>query len=94
MAFNAYGFRTLALGGTIGNGPGGACRLHHYATNDTAAVVEAAGYFDALAASIGKGDLIIASLDVDGTPASRTYIVAANSGTAVTIAASQATAIA
>ncbi len=56
------------------------------ATNDTAALVEAANYFDALAAIMPVGSQIFASLDLDGTPVMKHYMVTANTGSAVTVA--------
>ncbi|MDH3742177.1 MAG: hypothetical protein OER56_11335 [Hyphomicrobiales bacterium] len=45
----------------------------HLVTNDLATAVEAANFFDALAESMEIGDVIHASLDVDGTPKFKTY---------------------
>ncbi|MER8380709.1 hypothetical protein [Mesorhizobium sp. M1399] len=62
------------------------------ATDDDAATVETAGYFNALAALMKIGEKIIARLDLDGTPAFREYIVSANTGTVVTITRENVTA--
>lgn len=62
------------------------------ATDDDAATVETAGYFNALAALMKVGEKIVARLDLDGTPAFREYIVSANSGTVVTITRENVTA--
>lgn len=78
MAYSAKGLTKFTKGGAIGTGEGSVKSIHAYATNDTAATVEAASYFDAAATAgfLTKGDLIMASLDVDGTPAHKTYTVA------------------
>lgn len=52
---------------------------------DNAAVI-AAGYFDTLAPVMQVGELIFASIDLDGTPAGKVYMVTANTGSAVTVA--------
>jgi|GEM_PF-6497733 len=52
--------------------------LHHYVTADTAAVVEAANYFDA-ATFLQRGDVIIATMNngVGTTPVVKMYVVTA-----------------
>jgi hypothetical protein len=47
--------------------------LYFYATNDAAAVVAAAGYFNDARTRLSPGDVIICSLDVDGTRDTRNY---------------------
>lgn len=59
--------------------------MWHYTTVD--ASVLTAGYFDGAADMLRVNDLIIANLDTDGTPDTKFYIVTANTGSAVTIAA-------
>ncbi|MGH1455822.1 MAG: hypothetical protein ACRBDI_03485 [Alphaproteobacteria bacterium] len=59
--------------------------LWHYTTPDDA--VTGAGYFNASADMVQVGDLIIANIDTDGTPATIFYIVMANDGASVTITA-------
>lgn len=61
--------------------------LWHYATNDAAAAVEAAGFFNSMANDLPVGSIIFASLDLDGTPTAKQYVVTANTGTVVTVAA-------
>lgn len=81
MAFDAEGLQCFAFGGCLGsNTKSGETvtgwaqkRLWHYATNDADTVVEANGYFDG--AGPGPGDLIFASIDCDGTPEMKGYIV-------------------
>lgn len=88
MAFNLDGFKRLASVGAIGTGTGSVKALCTYHTNDDAAAVEAAGYFNSLAPNdLRAGDIIMAGLDIDGTPALKNYIVTAVTATAVTIAA-------
>jgi len=59
--------------------------MWHYTTID--ADVTGEGYFDGAADMLRVNDLIIANLDTDGTPDTTFYIVTANTGSAVTIAA-------
>ena len=59
--------------------------LWHYATTDSS--VTGGGYFNAAAGMVRVNDLIITNLDTDGTPSTVFYVVTANSGTAVTVAA-------
>lgn len=60
--------------------------LWHYVTTDDD--VTTSGYFDNAAGMLRVNDLIIANVDTDGTPpATVFYVVTANSGSAVTIAA-------
>ena len=49
----------------------------HYATNDLASAVEAAGFFNDMRNSASVGDIIIASLDLDGTPVLKNYMFTA-----------------
>lgn len=58
----------------------------HYATNDTAAEVQAANYFNASVDTLKVGDVIEALVDADGTPAFVRLRVATNDGTNVTTA--------
>lgn len=80
----------------FGTGPTNQIMDFRYVTNDDAATVEATGFFNAMAAVAGfkVGSMIYTSLDVDGTPAGRIYMVTVNDGTAVTVAPIAATAIA
>lgn len=55
--------------------------LYFYATNDDAATVATAGYFNEARARLKPGDVIICSLDVDGTRGTRTYVMNAVPGT-------------
>ncbi|MBZ9856756.1 hypothetical protein LB566_23470 [Mesorhizobium sp. CA13] len=89
MAFNAKGFKTLTHIGTpdVNGAAGTNVCLHAYVTNDDTAAVITVGYFNSLAARLKKGDIIMMSLDNDGAPMLRNYLVTANDGTVVTIAA-------
>ena len=61
--------------------------LWHYTTMDDA--VTTTGYFDKAADMLRVNDLIIANVDTDGTvaPATVFYVVTANTGASVTVAA-------
>ena len=56
-----------------------------YLTNDDTSAIETAGYFNSHYQYLKKGDIIFASIDLDGTPLLRNYIVAASSSSGVTI---------
>jgi hypothetical protein len=57
-----------------------------YVTTDAPAVVEAAGYFNALYERLPKTTVIKSVMTAAGTPVVKQYIVTASSSTAVTIA--------
>ncbi|MCF8496739.1 MAG: hypothetical protein K9G62_08775 [Alphaproteobacteria bacterium] len=57
--------------------------LWHYTTTESA--VTGAGYFNNAAAMLRVGDLLIANVDTDGTPATKFYVVTGNTGSVVTI---------
>lgn len=83
-AFVLSGLRRAAHGGVLATGsPAG---LWHYMTNDDGATVIAANYFNGAAAYLGKGDVIIGSLDIDGTPTLKNFIVTSNDGSTVAVA--------
>ena len=77
MAFTASDLSVLAYANNF--------TLWHYATID--AGVTTAGYYNKAADMLRVNDLIIANVDTDGTPATIFYIVTANDGSSVTIAA-------
>jgi hypothetical protein len=92
MAYAASGLKMIAAGGAVGTAPGNVKNKYFYASNDTAATVEGAGYFNSAAGLLNVGDQIDCSLDVDGTPVRKDYIVSANTGSAVTITLQSSTA--
>ncbi len=53
--------------------------LWHYATIDTAADVDTAGYFNNASDMVRVGDMIMANVATGGTPASGIFLVNANS---------------
>lgn len=68
-------------------GSGTVVNTYRYATNDTATVVETDGHFDGILENgLNVGDFIFASMDLDGTPAGKTYMVTVG-GADVTVAA-------
>lgn len=77
MAYTANDLSVLAYANNF--------TLWHYVTTDDA--VTGAGYFDKAADMIQVGDLVIANVDTDGTPATAFYVVTGNTGAGVTIAA-------
>lgn len=78
MAFSAVGLQAFNHGGAIGTGEDSVKTLWHYVTNDADTVVEANAYFDTTA--MKAGDLVLASLDLDGTPEVKVYVVSAGTG--------------
>jgi hypothetical protein len=89
MAFNDKGFRTFDFIGTPDlSGAAGTNRaMHAYITNDDTAAVTTANYFNTIASRLKKGDIILMSLDNDGAPMLRNYIVSNIAAGVVTIAA-------
>ena len=77
MAFKAADLSVLAYANNF--------TLWHYVTADNSVI--AAGYFNKAAEMLRVGDLIIANVDTDGTPASNFYVVRAVAGGNVTVAA-------
>lgn len=60
--------------------------LWHYATGDAASAVDTAGYFNAASDMLRVGDMILANLDTDGTPAAGILLVASNAAGVVDVA--------
>lgn len=89
MSFNRKGFITVTYIGTpdADGAAGSNVCLHAYVTNDDKAGVETSGYFNSLASRLKKGDIIMISLDNDGTAALRNYVVSSVSAGVVAIAA-------
>ena len=77
MAFTASDLSVLAYANNF--------TLWHYTTVDAA--VNTANYFDKAADMLRVNDQMIVNIDTDGSPATDFYIVTANTGTAVTVAA-------
>ena len=100
MAFNANTERALArqqtptpVGLASGAQKNALISLFSYGTDDAAATVEAAGYFNAARARLTVGSIIIASMANAGTPVVKTYVVTAVPATGnVTIALATTTA--
>lgn len=61
--------------------------LWHFTTVDTAIDVTTPGYFNKASNMLRANDLIITTVDRDGTPNTVFYIVTANDGSAVTVSA-------
>ena len=80
MAFSNDGLRRLTHGGVTAAGSGNVVSIWHYATNDADTVVEADGYFDSVSEQMSTGDIIMASLDLDGTPELKSYIATVTTG--------------
>lgn len=86
MAFNLTGLGVVSTTGAIGNGPKTVRKVYHYVTNDDASTVQATGYFNSIWDQFSIGDVMLASLDLDGTPVFKAYMITAASASGVTIA--------
>jgi len=87
MAHDPKALKLIAPGAALGSGAGSVKNIYHYATNAADTVVEADDYFDgAVGNGLSVGDLILASLDLDGTPEVKVYVVSVG-GADVTITA-------
>lgn len=86
MAISKDSAHLVAQGGTTGAGGSKTCRLWMLAVTENAAAVETAGALNVFAGHMQKGDIILASMVRDGTPAGKAYIVTASSASAITIA--------
>lgn len=93
MAFNIDGFKTIQTGGALGSGESSVKQIHHYVTNDLLSEVDDSGYFNSITHLLRKGDQIVVSGDIDGTPAINTYLVnsATGAGTVTTVGFSTVT---
>jgi hypothetical protein len=85
MTFHTKGFRSLpgAMGVPSQTASEGNTRqVHTFLTNDDAATVEAANYFDALLTPqiVKTGDLLLVSHDNDGTPRCGMYVITVAGG--------------
>ncbi len=77
MSYNSTNLSVLAYANNF--------TLWHYTTADTA--VTGAGYFNGAASMLRVNDLVITNIDTADTPETIFYIVTANNGTTVTVAA-------
>lgn len=91
MAYAAAGLRRQEHRGAVGNGDGSVTSEWAYDTNDTAAVVEAANYFNSAAALFSKGDTIEAVMARGGTPVLKKYVVTSATGATTVVIALQTT---
>ena len=84
--------RSIANTSPLGNPPGNVGMLWAYRTNDTADVVEADGYFDSVANDpLREGDLILASVDEDGTNQVKFYTASVGGGDVTIVGAANST---
>lgn len=79
MAFTRDTFQKAA--GAGGNAP----NIHTYRSNDTAAVIDASGYFNGIADILKIGDLIYAHCDDDGTDTYGFCVVLSNASGVVDV---------
>ena len=78
MAFNARNLSVIAYANGF--------TLWHYTTIDVAGDVDTTGYFDPAAEMLRTGDMILANVDTDATPAAGIFLVNTNSGGSVDVA--------
>lgn len=94
MAFSLRGLMTIATGPGLTDGAVSS-RLHFYQTTDAYATVSASGYFNSATSYLSKGDRIIVTGVMGGTPEGYDLIVTSATGAAtVTTVAIKATALA
>jgi hypothetical protein len=60
--------------------------LWHYTTTDAAADVDTEGYFNSASDMLRVGDMIMANVDTDGSPAAGIFLVNANASGTVDVA--------
>ncbi|MBK8906708.1 MAG: hypothetical protein IPM60_02010 [Rhodospirillales bacterium] len=60
--------------------------LWHFTTTDPATIVDASGYFNAAADMVRVGDMILANVDTDGSPAAGVFLVKSNNAGVVDVA--------
>lgn len=81
MAFSPRSLVRQSVSAPVGSTAGAAQQQQVsyfiYATDDPAATVETAGYFNNARAILSKGDIISASMVNSGTPVRKGYIVTA-----------------
>lgn len=79
MAFTRDTFQKAAGAGS--NAP----NIHTYRSNDTAATIDASGYFNNIADLLKVGDLIYAHCDADSSDTYGFCVVLSNTGTVVDV---------
>lgn len=79
------------VGSTTGTAKSNLISDWRYGTDDAAATVETAGYFNAERAALKAGDTIRASMALGGTPVFKIYVVTAAPATGNVTIALQAT---
>lgn len=92
MAFKLDGLKRIGTGAAHGTGRNAVVSSFMYATTDTAAVVETAGYFNPMAAEFVPGDQIDASMAIGAGVVRKSYVVTAIAAGVVTIALQTTTA--
>ena len=78
MAFTSS---TFSLVSYSGNG----FHIWHYKSDDAAAVIDSAGYFNTYAKEINAGDVTFATTAASGTPIYGMFSVDSNNGTTVDV---------
>lgn len=77
MPVEEKSMRSHSAGVALATAGARSARDWRYITNDDHATVAAAGYFNTMRAHLGVGDTVLASVDIDGSPALRLYMFTA-----------------
>jgi len=88
MALTLSQLRRMDYGAAIG---GVSLGFWSYITNDPAATVETAGYFNGATSYLNKGDIIQAVCAYGTTPVNKQYVVTSATGAATVVVALQTT---
>jgi hypothetical protein len=86
MAYSEKGFKALGNMGSPDGVAGSVRNLHTYVTNETAAQVETSDFFLSIYKRLMVGDVLIVSIDADGTPSVRIYVFTTVTSASVIIA--------
>jgi hypothetical protein len=83
MAFNKLGWQKIKhvkVGTAV-------ITLHFYATEDDNTAIVTANYFDSIYKHLKVGDIILASIDIGGSPRMQAYLVTVVAATGTTVTA-------
>jgi len=85
MSFDWNNIKRMSHGPSVGVGGSSVKSLWMFSSNDDISAVETTGYFNTAVNEMRVGDIIMATLDLDGTPVGKNYLVSAKTATVVTI---------
>lgn len=87
MSFDINQLISTSTGGNTKVAGNRRAKIFHYCTDDALATVAASGYFNSALSYLQKGDLILVSAVLSGTPACQLYVVNISGTTVTTVAA-------